>query len=251
MGTRVSIMGLELDLLTQETCKAEMLGYLSNDILNVVHIISLDYIDTYDENEMVQEVLAEADMVLPGEKAILSAHHVEVLETGGMVVNYRSLLELVEPLQLNDKTFYLVLRNEKEAREIYRYMCRHFPKENILGVYVDEENAAEEMVVNDINTKLPDVILLSMDSTRQEEWLVNNRGKLNAKLCLAVGSIMPHILRDNVHVPLWIRKLHCAGLFRFLVQIPNSKFFRKRIFNRKMDDYNTKKKLRGNQNEGQ
>ena len=135
----------------------------------------------------------------------------------------------------------------QEARGIivrendFKVVCFPFTK----FFNVDEENAAEEMVVNDINTKLPDVILLSMDSTRQEEWLVNNRGKLNAKLCLAVGSIMPHILRDNVHVPLWIRKLHCAGLFRFLVQIPNSKFFRKRIFNRKMDDYNTKKKLRG------
>ena len=33
--------------------------------MNVVHMISLDYIDMYDENELVQEVMKEADMVLP------------------------------------------------------------------------------------------------------------------------------------------------------------------------------------------
>lgn len=251
MGTRVRIMGLELDLLTQETLQAEMAGYLSNDVLNVIHMISVDYIDTCDKNEIVQEVLAEADMVLPGEKAILSAHHVEVLETGGMVVDYQSMLQLIEPLKVKDRTFYLVLRNEKEAKGIYRYMTRHFMKENVLGVYVADGNVAEEALINDINTKLPDVVILSMDSPEQEEWLMNNRGKINAKICLVAGSIIPHILRDNVHVPAWIRKVHCAGLFRFFVKIPNSKFFRKRIFNRKMDDYITKKKLRGNQNERQ
>lgn len=80
MGTKVQIMDMELDLFTQETFHDEIASYLANDVLNVVHMISLDYIDMYDENELVQEVMKEADMVLPGEKTILSAHHVEVLE---------------------------------------------------------------------------------------------------------------------------------------------------------------------------
>lgn len=251
MGTRVRIMGLEIDLLTQETLQAEITGYLSNDVLNVIHIISVDYMDTCEKNETVQEVLAEADMVLPGEKTILSAHHVEVLETGGMAVDYHSMLQMLESMKVKERTFYLVLRNEKEAKGIYRYMTRHGLKENVLGVYVADGNVAEETMINDINTKLPDIILLSMDSPGQEEWLLNNRGKINAKLCLAAGSIIPHILRENVHVPAWIRKIHCGGVFRFIVKIPNAKFFRERIFNRKMDDYITKKKLRGNQNERQ
>lgn len=245
MGTRIRIMDLEVDLLTQETFQNEMAAYLSNDYLNVVHMISLDYIDTYDKNELVQHVLAQADMVLPGEKTILSAHHVEVLETGGMVVDYHCLLGLVEPLKLAEKTFYLVLRNEKEAKAMYRYLIRHFPKEHVAGVYVADGNVAEETLLNDINTKLPDIILLSMDSTEQEEWLENNKGKINAKLCLAAGSILPLVMRDNVHVPEWIRRIHLGGIYRFLMRFPYSNFFRKRIFNRKMDDYITKKKLRG------
>ena len=86
MGTKVQIMDMELDLFTQETFHDEIASYLANDVLNVVHMISLDYIDMYDENELVQEVMKEADMVLPGEKTILSAHHVEVLETGNSVL---------------------------------------------------------------------------------------------------------------------------------------------------------------------
>lgn len=241
MGTRIRIMDLEVDMLSQETLEEMMVEYLSNDYLNIVHMISLDYIDTYDKNELVQQELSQADLVLPGEKAILSAHHVDVLETGGMVVDYRALRELFEPLDLKNRTFYLVLKTKKEAKNIYRYLARHLPKENIVGVFAADGEVTEEALVNDINTKLPDIIILSMESTQQEEWLNNYKGKINAKLCMVAGSIMPIILRENVHVPDGIRKLHLSKLYRWLVKFPYSHSFRKRIFNRKMDDYITKK----------
>ncbi|MCH5265875.1 MAG: WecB/TagA/CpsF family glycosyltransferase [Lachnospiraceae bacterium] len=245
MGTRIRIMDMEVDMLTQENLQTDAVSYLSDEYLKVVHMISLDYIDTHEKNELVKQVLAQADLVLPGEKTILSAHHVEMLETGGMVVDYHSLLGLSELLPLAEKTFYLVLRDKKEANAVYRYLSRHFSRENVAGVYVADGNVAEEALINDINTKLPDIVVLSMDSTEQEEWLENNKGKINAKLCLVIGSILPLIMRDNVHIPTWLKKLHLGGAYRFFARIPYSHFFRKRIFNRKMDDYITKKKLRG------
>lgn len=119
MGTKVNIMDLEVDLLTQETLQEEMFHFLDNDYLNVVYMISLDYMDTFDQNELVKTVLGQADLVLPGEKAILTRHHVDVLETGGMVVDYHGVLNLLELLRQSEKTIYLVLRNAKEAKTVY------------------------------------------------------------------------------------------------------------------------------------
>lgn len=244
MGTKVNIMDLEFDLLSLENLKDEVHAYLENEGLNVMHMISLDYLDAYEENEHVRKTLQQADLVLPGEKAILTRHHVDVLETGGMVVDYHGTRELLEPLRETGRTFYLVLRNAKEAKVVYRYLTRYFEKEKIVGVYAADGEVTEETLINDINTKLPDIILLSMDSTRQEEWLENNRAKVNAKLCLAVGSVMPIVLRENVYVPNWMYRLHLAGIYRWIVRIPYSHSHRKRIFHRKMDDYNIKKKFR-------
>ncbi len=60
MGTKVKVMDIEVDLLTQETCLEELQSYLENDYLNIVHMISLDYIDAYDKNDLVQTTLEEA-----------------------------------------------------------------------------------------------------------------------------------------------------------------------------------------------
>lgn len=244
MGTRVNIMDLEVDLLAQETLQTEIVQYLESEYLNVVHMISLDYMDDYDQNELVKTTLQQADLVLPGERAILTRHHVDVLETGGMVVDYHGIRELVRPLRDLGTTFYLVLRNEKEAKIVYRYLTKCFEREKIVGVYAVNGDMTEEALINDINTKLPDVILLSMDSTEQEEWLENNRVKVNARLCFVVGSMMPLILRENVYVPDWIRRLRLSGAYRWFARIPYSHSFRRRIFHRKMDDYNIKKKFR-------
>lgn len=244
MGTKVNIMDLEVDLLTQETLQDEILNFLDNDLLNVVHMISLDYMDAFDQNELVKNVLGQADLVLPGEKAILTRHHVDVLESGGMVVDYHGISGLLEPLRQLEKTIYLVLRNAKEAKTVYRYLSKYFEKERIVGVYAADGEVTEETLINDINTKLPDIILLSMDSTSQEEWLENNRAKVNAKLCFAAGSVMPLVLRENVYVPIWMKRLHLGRIYRWIVGIPYSHSFRRRIFHRKMDDYNIKKKFR-------
>ena len=243
MGTKVKVMDIEVDLLTQETCLEELQNYLENDYLNIVHMISLDYIDAYDKNDLVQTTLKEADLVLPGEKAILSAHHVDVLQTGGMIVDYHGVLDLLESPHLYGKSIYLVLRNAKEAKVFYQVWKDHFPQEQIAGIYVADGKVTEEALINDINTKLPDVVFLSMASTEQKEWLENNKSKINARLCFVAGSVMPLILKENVHVPVWIQKMYLGSVYRWFVKIPYSHSFRKRIFNRKMDDYNTKKKF--------
>ena len=103
MGTSLKIMDLELDLLTEETFCEKMAEYLSGDLFRVVHLISLDYIDKYEEEPVVQRVLQQADLVLPGEKAILSMYHVDVLESGGMVVDYRIAHRLMAEDLLKNK----------------------------------------------------------------------------------------------------------------------------------------------------
>ena len=117
MGTSLKIMDLELDLLTEETFCKKMAEYLSGDLFRVVHLVSLDYIDKYEEEPVVQEVLEEADLVLPGEKAILSLYHVDVLETGGMVVDYRIAHRLLKKDLLKGKKMFSCVEKQKRGQD--------------------------------------------------------------------------------------------------------------------------------------
>lgn len=243
MGTRIKIMDLELDILTEETFCEEVTDYLTNDYLNVIHLVSLDYVDAYDENELVQETLKEADLVLPGEKAILSSYHVDVLETGGMIVDYQSAGRTVKnALQGNEKC-YLILRDKKEAKVIYRYIKKHCPQMEVVGLYVEDSEISEETLVNDINTKVPELIVMSMEGTNGENWIHNNKSKINAKLCVVVSSVMGIVVRENIHIPKLLSVLGLGNLYTRVATIPYSGFWRRRIFQKKMENYNNKKLL--------
>ena len=114
MGTKIQIMDLEVDLLSEETLEKEFLEYLSNDYLNVAHIVSVEAVEAQIENEEVRQEYIEADMILPGEKSILLNHHVDVLETGGMVVDYHSIAECLRRIDFSEKKIYFVNGIRKE-----------------------------------------------------------------------------------------------------------------------------------------
>ncbi len=243
MGTRIKIMDLEVDILSEDTLREEVAGYLSLGALNTIHLVSLDYIDTYEANDLVQDTLKEADMVLPGEKAILSTYHVDVLETGGMVVDYRSAGRIADRELLEGRKCYLVLKDQKEARVVYRYLINHYPFLEIVGLYVAGKEVRQEALINDINTKLPDIILISMEDIQAEEWIHSNKIKINARLCVVLSSVMNLIIQENIHVPKFIKKLKLGSIYACIARIPYSNFWRRRIFRKKMDNYNNKKLL--------
>lgn len=241
MGNSINVMGLEIDILSEETFQNDMNEYLSNDYLNIVHLISLDYMDAYEKDEQVREVLEEADMVLPGEKAILTSCHVDVLETGGMVVDYRTAWRLCGNGMMDGKSCYLVFRNKKEAKVVYRYLLTHCPRLEVVGLYTLDSGISGEYLVNDINTKVPDLVLMSLESTQGEQWLHDNKAKINAKLCIVMSSVMNMIIRENIHIPKVLKSLHLGKIYTMLARLPYSNMWRKRIFRKKMDNYNNRK----------
>lgn len=239
MGTQIHIMNLEIDLLAEDTLLSKIQEYLSNDYLNVVHLVSMD--DIQENNNETYHVMEGADLVLPGERAILSAHHVDVLESGGMVVDYNGLFQVMKDIDLEGKKCYFVIRTKKEAKSFYRIIRGMKMGCEGVGIYAADSDLAEASLINDINSKVPDIIYLALERGEQEKWISENRAKLNAKICICVGSVLSMIRMDNPAIPGWIRVLHLSRAYKAILRFPASHFFRKRIFQKKMADYNNKK----------
>lgn len=233
METRVSILGLDVDILTDEYFQEKVQEYLSNEYLNIIHFVSMDYIE-HELSENVRMALSEADMVLPGEKSVLEAHHVDVLEAGGMIVDYHNAFHLVSKDILQEKKVYFVMRNKSEAKHFYTLMRERGFQFECVGIYAADGKVSQETLVNDINTVLPDVIIVSLEKEEQEKWIHENRQKLNAKLCLCIGSIMSIIRRQSPVIPKFFKVLHLEGLYKWFLKLPNSRTIRKRMFKKRM-----------------
>ena len=144
---------------------------------------------------------------------------------------------------LKGKKCFLVLRSKKEAKIVYRYLKSAYENLDIVGVYSMDTGVTEEALVNEINTKVPDLILMAMENHEAESFLKHKRHMINAKMGVVLSGVMDMILRENIHVPDVIKKLHLGKIYTSAARIPYSVRWRRRIFRKKMDNYNTKKQL--------
>lgn len=117
------------------------------------------------------------------------------------------------------------------ARKDVVERCRTRIDENFPGLQVKGihhgyiKDTEEEMVIETINRTRPDIVLVALGSPRQEKWITTNAGRLNAKVCLAVGGLFDFIAGEKRRAPRWMRQMGIEWLHRFLIS-PRDKWYR-------------------------
>ena len=99
MQASVKIMDIDIDMLSNDIFIEKMNEYLKDDHLDVILFASAEMLDRAVEDEKYRELIDSAELFLPGEEALLSTHHVDILEAGGMVVSCKSFGIVLENLK--------------------------------------------------------------------------------------------------------------------------------------------------------
>lgn len=239
MQASVNIMDIDVDMLSNDVFIEKMNEYLADDHLDVIFYASAESLDRAAKDDEYHEIIDQAVLFLPGEEALLTTHHVDILEAGGMVVSCKSFGTVLENLKKQDRTIYIIAKSEAEVVTLRNYCKRMQPELRVIGSCVYSEEIEDEAVVNDINNCLPDMLLVNLQSGFQEKWIIEHASLLNARLCVAIGGVAGLILAEEKVMPSWVRKLHLAPLYEKLVwQQTVKKGFRARIFRKKIVQYN-------------
>ena len=127
MQASVKIMDIDIDMLSNDILIDKMNEYLKDDHLDVIFFASAELLDRAVDDEKYHELIDKAELFLPGEEALLSNHHVDVLEAGGMVVSCKSFGLVLENLKKQDRTIYIVSESENDTKDLVNY-CKHMPE---------------------------------------------------------------------------------------------------------------------------
>ena len=127
MHASVKVLDIDIDMMTNDVFVQKMNEYLSDDKSDVILFASTELLDKAMGEESYREVIEQADLILPGEEALLSAHHVEVLEAGGMVVSCKSFGIMLENLQKKDQSVYIIGKSSTEVEQLETWCKRMQP----------------------------------------------------------------------------------------------------------------------------
>ena len=244
MQASVKIMDIDVDMMSNDVFIRKMNEYLTDDHLDVIMFASTKMLNKSMEDEEYRTLLDKADLFLPGEKALLTTHHVDILEAGDMVVSYRSLGMMLENLTKEDRTLYIIADNEDSVEKLQHYCKKMQPELRVVGSYSCEMDMEDAAVVNEINSHTPDMILLNLPVGVQESWIMEHSALLNARLCIAIGGVAELILAMQRETPEWVKKLHLEEIYhRIFREQTVKKDMRARIFRKKITKYNNQNEI--------
>lgn len=84
---------------------------------------------------------------------------------------------------------------------------RRFPEWQLAGHHHGYVGGSlSERVIDDINDKRPDVLLVGMGNPTQEKWIRAHRDRLCVPLCIGVGGLMAYWSGDLTRAPAWLRR---------------------------------------------
>ncbi|MGH2566939.1 MAG: WecB/TagA/CpsF family glycosyltransferase [Bacteroidota bacterium] len=123
-------------------------------------------------------------------------------------------------------TIYLLGGGPEVVRRCRENMLKLYPTLEVVGMHPGYFKPDEEQeIIDDINEKKPDILLVALGSPLQEKWIARNAGLLKARTCFAVGGLFDFLSGAFPRAPRWMRVAGLEWLFRF-VQDPLRKWQR-------------------------
>lgn len=94
------------------------------------------------------------------------------------------------------------------------------PRLQIAGLftppYEPVEQDEDERIVKLINANSPDILWVGISSPRQEIWMAEHLGKINAPVMIGVGAAFDFLSGNKPQAPRWIQRSGLEWLFRLL-----------------------------------
>lgn len=131
------------------------------------------------------------------------------------------LMEIGVPLRI-----YLLGAREEQVQVAARQIQKIGPAHTIVGMRNGYFSAGDtDAICAAISAARPDLLLVAMGNPRQEQFIVANRGKLDATVAIGVGALFDFMSGSVVRAPAWLRAIGLEWLFR-LLQEPRRLFRR-------------------------
>lgn len=214
MSQVMNILGLQImDYSAQEALEL-VKEYLENDCLNSLELLTPELFVAADEDPELKEAIRSMDLCMAREKEILSILEMPDPQRVQEIEDNVFLRELMRMLQSERKSLFLLTNTELELEKFHEYMTEHHPMVPIVGSCATETNTGDEdVIVNEINSVVPDVVLAALTTPFQEEFVIRNKQKINAKVWIGLGKNQKGMSDTGIKTS-WLSKLIEKNIFK-------------------------------------
>ena len=143
------------------------------------------------------------------------------LETADLVYCAGYGVRLAAMCEVAGSSLYLLGSDPPVARDAAARLQRWYPDLRIAGAhhgYFDLDSPHNERVIEDINAKRPDIVLVGMGTPKQELWLQRYADRIDADVLWTVGALLDYIAGRVPRAPRWLADNGLEWIWRLAIE---------------------------------
>lgn len=215
-----ALLGVELANLSVDAAVGTILEQLRDrQATSLVFFANAHTLDLAARRESFRRTLGQASYVLSDGLGIRLGAWLSGVTLGDNLCGTDFIPRLLSIESTPRFSYYLLGATRDSITDAAREATVSFPSWQQVGFhhgYLRPEDSSR--VVNDINAAQPDLLLVGMGSPLQEQWLVENRGRLRVPVCAGVGGLFDFWSGRRTRAPLLLRKWSLEWLYIALTE---------------------------------
>lgn len=224
MIEKVEILGVKVDICSVKEAVDQVTGFLSTDSLSTVGMVfSNVLVEALKQPDWAKQA-EHLDLTMIGDKEMLKAAGSQDMLSTEDVEENKFLDEVFQYVVDNHRNVALLTEKDVDKIPFQKYMKKKYRGLEIVEVFsMEDATEDEDSIVNMMNAAAEDIIVAAIPSPAQEEFLMNSRQKLGAKVWIGLGQSVTTLEGGE-------SKASFLG-----------KMIEKRIFKRKVSKYQSEK----------
>ena len=186
---KMNVLGIPLrDYTLRETLKKVDI-FLAGGKMGTIGLITMKGLIVAQDSLEIKEWISGLDMTVTADADILRAADINYRGRIHDVENQLFISEFLKKLVRQKKTVYLMSQNAASLEKLEKELLSYEENLSIVGkVAVDELEQDDDFVINDMNMKVPDVLISNLESPKREQFTKENQMKMNVRLWLMVRA---------------------------------------------------------------
>lgn len=189
MKKKIKILGLDIDNYSVREAILLAEGFLNESSIKIIETVTMKMLTDAENYQCVGQVIREAELTIIGEQEILVAAGTGTPQRMRETAEHEFFHEYVKRIVRNRRIVYLLGQKPEEVDGLENFLKERYPKIVIAGKAALEECQGDfENIINEINGETADVVISILPTPQQEEFLLEHKGKMGAKVWYGLGN---------------------------------------------------------------
>lgn len=214
---KVQIVGVGIHNITIDEGAEILRQYMQEDELKTIYTPNSEILFDAVKDRAYETILNSGDLVIPDGIGVVIASKFYGKPLKERVAGYDLMNKLIEIAWGEEKSIYLFGGKPGVAEEASEKIKENYEGIKICGVhhgYFQEEDGNE--IINEINSRKTDVLLVALGAPNQEKWIFTNRERLDCRIAMGVGGSLDVLAGKVSRAPEFYQKAGLEWFYRLI-----------------------------------